>query len=339
MLFYEAKTPIDYQEFFFRQVGLLKTRTGEFESLWKNTGNGFVYTYGTMDQIQTGIGNYTVLSDFMVEYQYDAVYLHFGIIYEGITYSLTEDSQETKTAPSPFLTVANASRGINCWKKGQHLKGVEISIEMNYLNQVLLPFLGFDGHVFEYLEDNVRYINIPDEMQNLMKRIEELLFRRKMTMPLQLSLCLEFLSLMLHPQNRTVFNCNEPEYSRYLVLGTRRIRFTREDFQKIVAVRERLKKDAASFPTIYELSRELDISEQKLKAGFKEIYQQTIWDYANGIRMNTAVRLLSDTDLSVGEISLKIGYQSQAAFINVFKKWCGTTPGQFRIQMQSPDSL
>lgn len=96
---------------------------------------------------------------------------------------------------------------------------------------------------------------------------------------------------------------------------------------------ERIQKDASSFVTIYELSRELQISEQKLKAGFKEIYQQTLWDYANHVRMNAAVNLLLETELSISQIAKNIGYQSQVAFINMFKKWCGLTPGQFRVQL------
>lgn len=45
---------------------------------------------------------------------------------------------------------------------------------------------------------------------------------------------------------------------------------------------------ADSFVTIYALSQTLGIGEQKLKAGFQQLYQQTIWDYANQIRMTKA---------------------------------------------------
>ena len=37
--------------------------------------------------------------------------------------------------PSAFLAMEQAAGGINCWKKGQHFKGVEISVELGYLRK------------------------------------------------------------------------------------------------------------------------------------------------------------------------------------------------------------
>ena len=64
-----------------------------------------------------------------------------------------------------------------------------------------------------------------------------------------------------------------------------------------------------------------------------ELYQQTIWNYANNLRMNQAAILLRDTDCNIHEIAANVGYQSPAAFTNMFKNWCGLTPGQFRTQV------
>lgn len=104
----------------------------------------------------------------------------------------------------------------------------------------------------------------------------------------------------------------------------------KEDFQKIMQVHDRIRDHAETFVTIYALSQEFSIGEQKLKAGFQKLYQQTIWDYANQVRMNRAAVLLKDPEKSIAEISALTGYQSQAAFRKMFKKWSGTTPGRFR---------
>ena len=74
---------------------------------------------------------------------------------------------------------------------------------------------------------------------------------------------------------------------------------TQADFEKVRKAHDQLEKDAGSFVTIYELSQTFEISEQKLKAGFLELYQQTIWNYANNLRMNQAARLLRDTDCKI----------------------------------------
>lgn len=338
MNIYNAKTPADYQEYFCRQVGLRRITSREQERIWENAENEYIRSFGTMEQIQFAIGSYTVPADFLVEFQYDTEYLHFGIIYEGIMYSLEENKLKTSSVPSAFLAAERARGGINCWKKGQRFKGVEVSVEMRYLKEVLLPFLGFAKDALSFLQENVRCTYLPDEMRALILRAEQLLLNGRLTAPLQTSICLEFLSLLLHPENRDVFNCRETNFFKYVPVGKRRIKITNEEFKKVVMAHDWIEKDAASFITIYDLSRELGIGEQKLKAGFKEMYRQTLWDYANSVRMHTAVMLLQKTELGISEISRRVGYQSPAAFINIFKKWCGMTPGQFRIQVLSCDA-
>ncbi len=46
--------------------------------------------------------------------------------------------------PSPFLAIDHACGGINCWRRGQHFKGVEISIAFGKL-PLLISFS--DGSV------------------------------------------------------------------------------------------------------------------------------------------------------------------------------------------------
>lgn len=106
---------------------------------------------------------------------------------------------------------------------------------------------------------------------------------------------------------------------------------------KIIAAHDLLRDHADSFVTIYALSQTLGLGEQKLKAGFQELYQQTIWDYANQVRMTKAAALLKNTDKTVDEIARLTGYQSPAAFRTMFKKWSQTTPRKFRSYFSGTD--
>ena len=101
-------------------------------------------------------------------------------------------------------------------------------------------------------------------------------------------------------------------------------------FEKIgLQVHDRIRDHAETFVTIYTLSQEFSIGEQKLKAGFQKLYQQTIWDYANQVRMNRAAVLLKDPEKHC-RISLT-GYPESGGFFGkMFKKWSGTTRGRFR---------
>ena len=154
-----------------------------------------------------------------------------------------------------------------------------------------------------------------------------------MTLALQKALCLEFLAHLLNPKTECLSTIPASSDTHYIYVGKRKIKMTQADFEKVRKAHDQLEKDAGSFVTIYELSQTFEISEQKLKAGFLELYQQTIWNYANNLRMNQAARLLRDTDCNIHEIAANVGYQSPAAFTNMFKNWCGLTPGQSRAQI------
>lgn len=62
----------------------------------------------------------------------------------------------------------------------------------------------------------------------------------------------------------------------------------------------------------------------------KERTSQNFSDYINDLRIETAKKLLSETDMTVNEISEAVGYSSQHYFSRIFKKYEGTTPLQYR---------
>lgn len=337
MIYHQAKDPDSYQTIFYKQIGLKRRSASLPENDWANDQIGSIYTYGRMDSIQFGIGDYTIPEDFLVEFQYNTEYLHAGIIYEGITYSLVENRMEQSAIPSPFLAIEQARGGINCWKKGQHFKGVEISIETNYLKHKILPYLGASEDSLDFLIKNVRHIHLPKELTDLILQIQRLLEARSMTPELLLALGTTFTALLIRPDFKQFFFTGTDVMSERIFVGKRQILIRPDDYKKIVAAHDLMREKADSFVTIYALSQTLGIGEQKLKAGFQQLYQQTIWDYANQIRMTKAASLLKNTDKTVDEIARLTGYQSPAAFRTMFKKWSQTTPRKFRSYFSGTD--
>jgi transcriptional regulator GlxA family with amidase domain len=63
---------------------------------------------------------------------------------------------------------------------------------------------------------------------------------------------------------------------------------------------------------------------------FKELTKDTPFNYITQWRMLQAQSLLKESNKSVGEIALQVGYQSEAAFNRVFKKRTEQTPLKFR---------
>jgi len=63
---------------------------------------------------------------------------------------------------------------------------------------------------------------------------------------------------------------------------------------------------------------------------FKRVVGMTPHAYLMGVRLEQAARLLRTTDLSMLEISRRVGYASQSHFAKAFKAWTGLTPREYR---------
>jgi YesN/AraC family two-component response regulator len=67
-----------------------------------------------------------------------------------------------------------------------------------------------------------------------------------------------------------------------------------------------------------------------LSAFFKKQNGVNLSEYIALYRIEVAKSLLVQTDMTIGEISRKVGYTNHIGFGRVFKKWQGITPGQYR---------
>ena len=63
---------------------------------------------------------------------------------------------------------------------------------------------------------------------------------------------------------------------------------------------------------------------------FKKTYQKTPLSYLRSLRIDQARKLLETSDLSVREICFRVGFESDASFSLLFKKYLGRSPGAYR---------
>lgn len=63
---------------------------------------------------------------------------------------------------------------------------------------------------------------------------------------------------------------------------------------------------------------------------FKRLMQSSLMEYVNSFRMEKAKMLLSDTEIPIIEISQYVGINSSQYFSQVFKKYTGQTPVDYR---------
>ena len=331
----QPHSPEEYERLFCQQVGLEHHAMPDGSVLWSDpTGasDDYIRQFGSLDAVRSGLGDYTTRSDFLASLDYEFCYLHFGIVYQGITYWVADGEVVAGESPSAFVGLDQSPVGMYHWRAGQRFKGAEVSIEMGHLHTHILPYLGLDEGTLGYIQPGVRLTHLSVELMGVLQRLEVAMKSETLTPSLQAALAAEFVALLARPDVRDELLREEGPAAQTLRVGTRDVLVTSEDFRKVEQVRRRLSHEACTFPTIRTLAHDAGLSEQKLKAAFQHQYQQTVWNYANSVRMSEAARLLRDTNRPVAEVSAQTGYQSQAAFTAMFKKWTGMTPRQFRSQ-------
>lgn len=79
-----------------------------------------------------------------------------------------------------------------------------------------------------------------------------------------------------------------------------------------------LLKDFIYPPRVKELAHLCASNESKLKKVFKKVYQTTIYSYVQKLRLDKANLLLREENMTIGEISKKVGYKHQGHFSKLF---------------------
>lgn len=86
--------------------------------------------------------------------------------------------------------------------------------------------------------------------------------------------------------------------------------------------------------TIEDLSREVALSPYYLIRAFRRVYKQTPHQYLVEQRIAKAKELLRDSDLTVTEICVEVGFESLGSFSTLFRKAAGISPTAYRSSSQ-----
>lgn len=86
--------------------------------------------------------------------------------------------------------------------------------------------------------------------------------------------------------------------------------------------------------TLPELAERFHYSPSHMSHRLKQITGQNFTEYLLRKRMDEAAQLLTNTNIKIGAVSETIGYNNQEHFIRSFRKYYGTTPGEYRAGHQ-----
>lgn len=82
--------------------------------------------------------------------------------------------------------------------------------------------------------------------------------------------------------------------------------------------------------TIDDLSREVALSPYYLIRAFRHVYKQTPHQYLVGQRIGKAKELLRNSQLSITEICVEVGFESLGSFSTLFSREVGISPSAYR---------
>lgn len=83
------------------------------------------------------------------------------------------------------------------------------------------------------------------------------------------------------------------------------------------------------------LAETLDTNPVYLSREFRRRFNCTMGEYVHRLRIEEACREISESDASLIEIALSIGFYDQSYFTNVFKRVTGETPSRYRAMFGS----
>jgi len=99
---------------------------------------------------------------------------------------------------------------------------------------------------------------------------------------------------------------------------------------RINQVMSAIHADPAADWTVERLGQLVNMSRSSFSNRFTDLANMTPLQYVIFVRLQRAGRLLLETDTPLINVAEKIGYQSEAAFSQAFKKQYGMRPGEFR---------
>lgn len=164
---------------------------------------------------------------------------------------------------------------------------------------------------------SLQNLTLDATMLNLIHNIVHCQYKGGLKKMYLLSKSIEFLVLQAEAYNATL----KPTYQ-----------YIRSQYDKdcIIYAREYVLNHLEMPPSLSELAKIVGINEYKLKRGFKEVYQNTVFGYLSDARLEIAKNHLLANAMPISEIASDLGYSSVQHFSNAFKKKFGIPPSRLR---------
>jgi len=104
------------------------------------------------------------------------------------------------------------------------------------------------------------------------------------------------------------------------------------DCQRVASARQLIEDNWRERMTLQQIARRCGLNRSKLSRGFRELYRCSVSEAIAERRLAEARRELLATDLPVGLIGYRSGYENNASFSRAFSRKFGVPPSDFRAR-------
>ena len=103
-----------------------------------------------------------------------------------------------------------------------------------------------------------------------------------------------------------------------------------EDITAVAKVKKYLEDHYNDVITRKDVESLVHLNRDYINREFKRVEGYTLMEYIQYYRIVVGKKLLRETEHTIAEIGMEIGYDSPAYFAKIFKKWVGMSPVEYR---------
>lgn len=289
------------------------------------------YPFGTAEIVQIYFsGIYIVYGDVIMHDnrlrmraydEPDLVELHFSLAGDGTMENFITQKKYEFKANESFMMYAPEFDGVGEYKKDNYK-----FFEVHFTTESFLALaqngsaslMRFAEQVAQKQVSELSATPLPITfaMQSCIREIINCKIIGGMKLLFLQSKCIELLALQVQCYEETVLKTQNT------------ICKTEYDKDCIHFAREYLLENYQQPPSLTELSKIAGTNEFKLKKGFKEVYNNTVFGYLNDFKMELAKEMLASKTKNITEVAQDLGYSSVHHFSNAFKKKFGLSPSK-----------
>lgn len=207
-------------------------------------------------------------------------------------------------------------------------RGFEL-VSLSFTEERFMELAANGGRVLDSLANNVAggkgvYLNkrsnppITTRMMMILEEIRQCQFSGGLKKLFLQSKVMELLALQCE------------QYERVEQVRPESVIISAADREKIHYAKDILLKSMQNPPSLPELSRLAGLNEFKLKNGFRQVFDNTVFGYLNDHRMDYARTMIAKQQYSLTEIAEQLGFSSIQHFSVAFKKKFGVSPSRVK---------